>query len=432
MRSKLSIIIAAIVLILIVTSPACASQVYVDGKKLDVVTIAEGGTTLVPLRVIFQALGASVDWDRSTQTVTATKEQTTIKLQIGSNTAYKNGQPVALQVPGKVIQGNTMVPLRFVSESMGCVVNWDGATSTITIVSGQAQSPAMSTVFYENKVGNFGLNVPAGWLIEDIKNGDIEGVKLKPEEDTANIVVLVGPSVGFGLDTVFKEYLDTNPFGSWEEVSRQKISTGAGEAWLVTKITAIREESHKAYIMVNVSGDKVYNIMMWWNLTHWPNNEKDFRGMAISLKTLSPTAGKPAPVPTTTPPANISNALSKEFGSVGDLSRYKITDTSLGDTIFVSFEMDDYDANRKWRELPEPTRREFLKSVLNRLHGWYPGKDIAVYVKIVYDYHTWNPRLDDNIISFNVNKGWYVSNTYYSGSANYFKLTNTVLIDPNE
>jgi len=120
--------------------PATAAQVFVDGDQLDVSTATEDGTTLVPLRAIFQALGAGVNWDGANQTVTAAKDGTRVQLQIGQNTAYKNDKPVSLAVPGKIIQGSTMVPLRFVSESMGASVDWDGATQTITITS-TAQTP---------------------------------------------------------------------------------------------------------------------------------------------------------------------------------------------------------------------------------------------------------------------------------------------------
>lgn len=135
MKRKSFVLLITLALIMTLVMPAAAAQVFVDNQKLDVSTVSESGTTLVPLRAIFQALGAAVDWDGSTQTVTATKDQTTVKLQIGSGTAYKNGQPVTLQVPGKVVSGNTMVPLRFVSESLGANVDWDSATQTITIVS---------------------------------------------------------------------------------------------------------------------------------------------------------------------------------------------------------------------------------------------------------------------------------------------------------
>jgi len=96
----------------------------------------ENGRTLVPLRAIFEALGASIEWDGNTQTVTATKGSTEIKLVIGGQ-AFKNGKPASLDVPAKIINGRTMVPLRFVGEALGCQVGWNGDTQTITISSTQ-------------------------------------------------------------------------------------------------------------------------------------------------------------------------------------------------------------------------------------------------------------------------------------------------------
>lgn len=135
MKKKALVFFMALAIVLAFVMPAGAAQVYVDGQDLDVITVSENGITLVPLRAIFQSLGATVNWDSETQTITAAKDQTTIKLQIGSYTAYKNGQPVILQVAGKVVSGNTMVPLRFVSESLGANVEWDGAAQIINIVS---------------------------------------------------------------------------------------------------------------------------------------------------------------------------------------------------------------------------------------------------------------------------------------------------------
>jgi len=134
MQRKIFVLWLALAMLLAFALPAMAAQVYVNGARLNVATVSESNTTLVPLRAIFQALGATVNWDGATQTVTAAKGQTSVKLQIGSRTAYVNGQVVTLQVPGKIMQGNTMVPLRFLSEALGASVNWDGATQTITIV----------------------------------------------------------------------------------------------------------------------------------------------------------------------------------------------------------------------------------------------------------------------------------------------------------
>lgn len=100
--------------------------------SFDVPPIIENDRTLVPLRVIFEALGAGVEWDETTQTVKAERHGTVIALVIGGK-AYINDQPVELDVPAKIVNGRTLIPLRFVSEAMGCKVDWDGVARTVNI-----------------------------------------------------------------------------------------------------------------------------------------------------------------------------------------------------------------------------------------------------------------------------------------------------------
>lgn len=113
-----------------------APLVVFNGQNLlfDTSPTIENGRILAPLRAIFEALGADVQWDGSTQTVMATKDSTEIQLIIGGQ-AYKNDQQVDLDVPAKIINDRIMVPLRFVSDSFGCQVSWDEATKTVTIIS---------------------------------------------------------------------------------------------------------------------------------------------------------------------------------------------------------------------------------------------------------------------------------------------------------
>jgi hypothetical protein len=126
----------AVVFVLLVSAGTAlaAPRVILNGQELvfNVPPVIEQGRTLVPLRVIFEALGANVNWDGRTRTVTATKDGTEIKLIIGGR-AYKNNQPVALDVPAKIVNGRTLVPLRFVSEALGAKVNWDAKTQVATI-----------------------------------------------------------------------------------------------------------------------------------------------------------------------------------------------------------------------------------------------------------------------------------------------------------
>lgn len=95
--------------------------------------VLQNDRTLVPLRAIFEALGATVEWDNSTQTVTSTKDGKTIILIIGSNILYVDGTPITLDVPAQLLNARTLVPVRAVAESFDCNVDWNGSTQTVVI-----------------------------------------------------------------------------------------------------------------------------------------------------------------------------------------------------------------------------------------------------------------------------------------------------------
>ncbi len=137
-----------------------APRVLLDGRDLtsgsqelifDVPPVIQKSQVLVPLRVIFEALGASVQWDETNQTVTAVKDDTEIQLVMDGQ-AYINGEPVTLTAPARIIDGRTMVPLRFISEAYDCQVNWDGASQTITIVRVPETGTFKANMFYSENL----------------------------------------------------------------------------------------------------------------------------------------------------------------------------------------------------------------------------------------------------------------------------------------
>ena len=89
--------------------------------------------TMVPLRAIFEALNATVDWDDATKTVKSTKGDTTISLTIGENKLIKNGEDKELDVPAQIIESRTLVPVRAISEAFDCKVDWEDSTKTVKI-----------------------------------------------------------------------------------------------------------------------------------------------------------------------------------------------------------------------------------------------------------------------------------------------------------
>jgi len=88
---------------------------------------------MVALRGIFESLGAQVNWDANTSTITATKGASDARLSIGDPRATVNGRTVLLDAPAMILRGSTMVPLRFISEALGADVKWLDAAQTVSI-----------------------------------------------------------------------------------------------------------------------------------------------------------------------------------------------------------------------------------------------------------------------------------------------------------
>ncbi len=109
--------------------------VIIDGKEqsYDVMPVNVSGRVLVPLRGIFEALGADIVWRDDIKTVAATKGKKEVIVTIDSFNARIDGQPVKMDVAPTIIEGRTMVPIRFVSEAMGEDVAWDDTTKTVII-----------------------------------------------------------------------------------------------------------------------------------------------------------------------------------------------------------------------------------------------------------------------------------------------------------
>lgn len=190
MKKLLSIMLAiAVLLSMMVNVSAWVAPVItvtIDGEALEceMPPLMENDRVLVPMRAIFEALGAEVEWNEKNQMIEAyinnTVASTHLTLHINSNimsrtrfshTAEPGGagvpvERIELDVPSKIVYDRTFVPLRAVSEAFDCNVQWDGDTKTVTITSKKSETDMLSE--YKILNGRLKVSVGNGW---DVKEG---------------------------------------------------------------------------------------------------------------------------------------------------------------------------------------------------------------------------------------------------------------------
>lgn len=128
-------LIFALVMIMAMSTSVLAADnepsVYLNGNQMtfDVNPFIQDGRTLVPMRAIFEAVGATVGWDQDTRTVYAVREKnddtSLVTLQIDHDKAFVNSEEKTLDVTATIKNDRTFVPLRFVVEALGEKVEWN-------------------------------------------------------------------------------------------------------------------------------------------------------------------------------------------------------------------------------------------------------------------------------------------------------------------
>jgi len=229
------------------------------------------GRTLVPLRAIFEALGASVEWDGATKTVTSQKDDITIRLTIGANTIYRNGAGVELDVPAQIVgEGYTMVPARAIAESYGVNVGWDDATKTVLLTTDEEKKQNSSNpyanikgIVYDFDNGDEGWKGYAKACTSTVENGhlkvtSVEGVndpqvlKNKVDADTAKYdrLVIRFKYNNYGKDdTKCNIYFATDVTGAYNEAKNIKAFYNEcyvdGEGYTWAEFALFRNENWK-------------------------------------------------------------------------------------------------------------------------------------------------------------------------------------------
>ncbi|NCC81999.1 MAG: hypothetical protein EOM04_07000 [Clostridia bacterium] len=135
MKNKIIKLLSFILILLFFSVPAYSINVYIDGELQSFEGTIVNDRTMVPMRGIFEKLGADVQWYYETQTVTGKKDNVSVTLRIGDPVAQIGSESYTLDAPPLIIDSRTMVPLRFISESLGSEVYWNGFTRSVEIFS---------------------------------------------------------------------------------------------------------------------------------------------------------------------------------------------------------------------------------------------------------------------------------------------------------
>jgi len=186
MKKIYKIILLSLIMILTFTATAFAQdtiKVYVDNEKVDfdVPPFIEQGRTLIPLRGVFEKLGAKVDWNKNLLEVVIKDENNEIEMILGKNKVMVNGIIKDIDVPTRMINSRTFAPLRFVAENLGHTVRWDQATNSVYITKNKTfpaekgisvvgtRENLIALLEYNSKLYNYiwmGRNTLAGDVVE--------------------------------------------------------------------------------------------------------------------------------------------------------------------------------------------------------------------------------------------------------------------------
>ncbi len=168
-----------------------SAVVTVNGREqtLDVPPQLVEGRTMIPLRFLGDALGATVEYDAATRSITYTLGTSRIVLQIGANTATVNGENKTLDVPPLLIQGRTLVPVRFVSGNLGAGVSFNPDRTVTVVFEEKAAEPPQhhpTVIYFQSGVGRIlAYDITAGQT--QVITSDEQGIvsfRLSPDKRT--------------------------------------------------------------------------------------------------------------------------------------------------------------------------------------------------------------------------------------------------------
>lgn len=309
-----------------------ASHIIMDGKELsfEVAPMIEEGVMMVPMRTIFEAFQAKVTWNEIRRMVTAVKGDKTIKLTTSTQTAYINEKPIQLSARPFVTSGNTMVPIRFISEALGALVQWEDKTKTVTITSAEklALDPTSSTSSSPEVLNRHNLMSGGGFTFN---KEDVYFTQYKDKDNSE--AVIFKTSIQASQPPVVLTTLDGGPgptslqiFGGWLYYLEHVKDSNNG------RLYQIREDGSEKTLLLEQAMD---TFLIWQDWLYVVSTSEE----GVSSLSKMKVDGSSAKV-------LVQEQGGIAFGIEGDLLFYEINDHKKYTSAIYSMRLDGTDKKR--------------------------------------------------------------------------------------
>lgn len=243
--------------------------------EFDVLPTTINDRTMVPLRAIFEALSASVDWNEQTQTVTSKKGNTTVKLTVDSDKMTVNNKTIILDSPATVVDNRTLVPVRAISEAFDINVNWDGENSIVVLR--EKEYKDIETVLLYNS-SNQVAEVPDydidtfkanGWVTE-------KPVKMYALDGRTQLVaaseVDANKKVGWYTEPSVMMYA---PDGRTQIVVATDVEANKEVGWYEYPVTQLYAADGRT-VIISTSEEQSYRDVGWYTASQYYNMQYEY------------------------------------------------------------------------------------------------------------------------------------------------------------
>ena len=244
--------------------------------------VIKDGRTLLPIRAVVEEMGGSVSWDGTEKKTEITLDETTAELVVDSAIAKINGEEKTLDVAPTVINGRTMLPIRFIAESFGFDVAWDEASRTVTVTKSGAEGDTLENAAAEND----------GTAAEDTNAEDTGKTLVVYFSATGTTEKVAGYITDITGAEVF-ELVPTKPYTDedldWTDEGSRVVKEHDDESLRDVELAETDVPDWESY-------DRVFiGYPIWWGIAAWPVDSfvkaNDFSGKTVIPFCTSSSSG---------------------------------------------------------------------------------------------------------------------------------------------